>query len=65
MSSSSSSQSAHGHAEASSSRSVINGNVNRQPTIEDDGGKDEEEGLLAEDPLEQTLPEQCAHPLLF
>lgn len=54
MSSSSSSQSAHGQAEASSSRS----NANRQPTVEDEIG--EEEGLLSEDPLEHTLPEQYA-----
>jgi len=52
MSSSSSSQPAHGQAEASSSRSQ----ANRQPTIEDD--LSDEEGLLDEDPLESTLPEQ-------
>ncbi|KAF2112732.1 chloride channel [Lophiotrema nucula] len=53
MSSSSSSQSASGQAEASSSRVP-----NRQPTIEDDS--DNEEGLLASDPLEHTLPEQLS-----
>lgn len=53
MSSSSSSHSAHGPAEASSSRSQ----ANRQPTV-DDGLSDEEDGLLAEDPLGNTLPEQ-------
>jgi chloride channel 3/4/5 len=52
MSSSSSSQPAHGQAEASSSRR----NANRQPAIEDDLSDDE--GLLSEDPLEHTLPEQ-------
>lgn len=52
MSSSSSSRSAHGQPEASSSRS----NVTRQPTVEDD--RSDEEGLLSEDPLAHTLPEQ-------
>ncbi|OAG04305.1 uncharacterized protein CC84DRAFT_1206025 [Paraphaeosphaeria sporulosa] len=55
MSSSSSNQSAHGQAEASSSRSQ----ANRQPTV-DDEPSDEEDGLLDEDPLASTLPEQVS-----
>ncbi|KAL1606452.1 chloride channel [Paraconiothyrium brasiliense] len=54
MSSSSSSRSAHGQAEASSSRSE----ANRQPVVEDD--LSEEYGLLDEDPLGNTLPEQVS-----
>ncbi|KAF2736207.1 hypothetical protein EJ04DRAFT_575525 [Polyplosphaeria fusca] len=54
MSSSSSSQSASAQAEASSSRGPT-----RQPTVEDDFS-DNEEGLLAEDPLENALPEQIS-----
>ncbi|PSN73975.1 chloride channel protein 3 [Corynespora cassiicola Philippines] len=53
MSSSSSSQPAHAQAGSSSSRAP-----NRQPAIEDDHS--EEEGLLAEDPLENTLPERIS-----
>ncbi|KAL5433612.1 hypothetical protein PMIN07_011073 [Paraphaeosphaeria minitans] len=55
MSSSASSQSAHGQAEASSSRSQ----PNRQPTAEDEF-TGEEDGLLDEDPLGNTLPEQVS-----
>jgi chloride channel 3/4/5 len=55
MSSSSSSQSAHGQAEASSSRIP-----NRQPTVDDDEDSDVEGGLLAEDPLDHSLPEQIS-----
>ncbi|KAF2638504.1 chloride channel protein 3 [Massarina eburnea CBS 473.64] len=54
MSSSSSRQSAHGQAEASSSRST----THRQPTAEDD--RSDEEGLLSEDPLGHSLPEQVS-----
>jgi hypothetical protein len=58
MSSSPSSQSAHGQAEASSSRIS-----SQQPHVEE-AYSDDEEGLMAADPLDDAFPEQYARNYL-
>ncbi len=60
MSSSSPRSSPLGHAEASSSR-PSNG---KQPVVEEDLS-DEEDALLADDPLDHVLPEQYASTKLY
>lgn len=59
MSSSLASQYSHGHAEASSSRPPSGRTANgKQPAIEDEAN--DEEALLADDPLNGGLSEQYA-----